>query len=294
VLVATAAAGCAENARPEVMPPQPRESSSLETIAELKTFEETLGGDVTENFLRMSDRPAADERCYFTGALQLPQFYSGLRMVREDEEHCKARAEDADVFFYRIEAVASGTETVTASLAQAPVERVLMVVPHEDFHNQADILKAPAEVVESAATLVGFLTASAFAREKFGEASPSFRELDRDADLFLQKSLIVNLYYDTVSELYRSFRAGLLTQEQTLKAKAELFAELLQSCTAISPDPVSFNKCPSAMNNAGLAFDRTYTRNYPVMHDLYTHLGRDAATLVSALKKLVANWPTSR
>ena len=25
------------------------------------------------------------------------------------------------------------------------------------------------------------------------------------------------------------------------------------------PDPVSFNKCPAAMNNAGLAFDRTYT-----------------------------------
>jgi hypothetical protein len=283
--------GCAAKARPDVTPPQSRAYSGLDTIGELKTFEESLGGHATENFLRVSERPAADERCYFTGKLQLPEFYSGLRMVREDEGHCASREAGNDVFFYQIQAVASGEETVTALLADAPMERVLMVVPHEDFHNQAEAAKAPTEVAESAATLVGFLTASAFAKEKLGASSPTYRRLDLDAGLFLKKSLIVNLYYDKLSTLYASFRSGTLTPEQTLDAKAAIFAELRQACSAISPDPVSFNKCPSAMNNAGLAFDRTYTRNYPIMHALYEMLGSDTATLVSTLQRLMTNWP---
>jgi hypothetical protein len=47
------------------------------------------------------------------------------------------------------------------------------------------------------------------------------------------------------------------------------------------------------MNNAGLAFDRTYTRYYPMLHDLYALLGSDTATLVSTLKRLMARWPSS-
>jgi len=291
ILMAAVATGCAAKARPAAAPAPPRAYSGLETIGELKTFEESLGGHPTENFLRVSDRPAADERCYFTGKLQLPEFYSGLRMAREDEEHCTGRTADNDVFFYRIQAVASGDETITAALADAPAERVLMVVPHEDFHNQAEARKAPTEVAESAATLVGFLTASAFAKATLGETSPTYQGLDRDIGLFLKKSLVVNVYYDKLSALYADFRSGLLTPEQTLHAKAALFAELEQSCSEISPDPVSFNKCPAALNNAGLAFDRTYTRNYPMMYSLYELLGADTATLVSTLKRLMTSWP---
>jgi hypothetical protein len=84
-----------------------------------------------------------------------------------------------------------------------------------------------------------------------------------------------------------------LTEAQTLSQKAELFAVLQRSCSAISPDPVSFNKCPAAMNNAGLAFDRTYTRNYPIMYELYTLVGRNTAALVPALKRLLTNWPSA-
>ena len=47
------------------------------------------------------------------------------------------------------------------------------------------------------------------------------------------------------------------------------------------------------MNNAGLAFDRTYTAHYPMLHDLYTLLGADTPALVSTLKRLMANWPSS-
>lgn len=292
VLGVTVACGCATRTRPQVDPLRvPSVLSGIEMIGELKAFEESLGGHETENFLRYSSRPTADERCYFTGTLQLPAFYSGLRMVREDESRCLGRAPESDVFFYPVQAVASGEETVTVALADAPVERVLVVVPHEDFHNQAETRKAPTEVAEAAATLVGFLTATDFAREKFGEDSPTFRMLERDADLFLRKSLVVNRFYEKLSELYKTYGSGGLTREETLDKKRELFAEVQQACSAISPDPASFNKCPAAMNNAGLAFDRTYTRNYPSMHELYDSLGKSTATLVMTLKRLLPSWP---
>jgi len=292
-IVLAAVSGCAAKTHPQVIPSQAPRFSGVEMIGELKAFEESLGGTQTENFLAYSGRAQADERCYFTGKLQLPEFYSGLRLAREDEARCSARSHEFDVFFYPVEAVASGQETVTVALAEAPIERVLVVVPHEDFHNQAEAKKAPTEVAEAAATLIGFLTASDFAREKFGESSTTYRSLDLDSQLFLLKSAIVNAYYDRLSDLYKAFRAGALTQEQTLAQKDELFAELRQSCSAISPDPVSFNKCPAAMNNAGLAFDRTYTSNYPILHDLYTLLGGDTSALVVNLKRLLTNWPAT-
>jgi hypothetical protein len=294
LFVVAGASGCATMPRPEVTPPpQSGRFVGTEVIGELKEFEKALGGHATENFLRYSDRHAADNRCYFTGKLQLPEFYSTLRMVREEEPQCHARAGEYDVFFYPVQAVASGEETITVSLAEAPLERVLVVVPHEDFHNQPEARKAPTEVAEAAATLVGFLTASAFAKEKFGADSSAFRLLKSDADLFLMKSFVVNLYYDKVAALYDAFRSGAVTAQQTLERKASLFAQLQQSCSEILPDPVSFNKCPAAMNNAGLAFDRTYTRNYPMIHDLYRLLDSDTPMLVSTLKRLLANWPTS-
>jgi hypothetical protein len=296
-LVVIVASGCAARARTDVTPASRPASSiqfvGLEMIGELKGFGESLGGHATENFLRHSDRHTADNRCYFTGKLELPEFYSALRMVREDGDRCAARSGEHDVFFYPVQAVASGEETVTVSLAEAPTERVLVVVPHEDFHNQREARKAPTEVAEAAATLVGFLTASAFAKEKFGADSATYRTLDRDADLFLRKSLIVNQYYDKVRTLYDALGSGALTPAQTLERKADLFDELRRSCSDISPDPVSFNKCPAAVNNAGLAFDRTYTRHYPMIHDLYRLLGHDTAALVAALKRLMTDWPLS-
>lgn len=266
---------------------------AAEVIAEVKDFAIALGGHATENFLQQSDRHTADNRCYFTGKLQLPEFYSTLRMVREDGDRCASRSDEHDVFFYPVQAVASGEEVITVSLAEAPTERMLVVVPHEDFHNQREARTAPTEAAEAAATLVGFLTASGFAQDRFGPDSATSRALARDAELFLRKSFIVNQYYEKVSRLYGEHRSGAITPVQTLERKAELFAELQRSCAQIAPEPVSFNKCPAAMNNAGLAFDRTYTAHYPMLHDLYTLLGGDTSTLVLTLKQLMTNWPAS-
>ena len=76
-----------------------RQFVAAEVIAEVKDFAVTLGGDATENFCGQSDRRNSDNRCYFTGKLQLPAFYSALRMVREDGERCAARGAETRRLF---------------------------------------------------------------------------------------------------------------------------------------------------------------------------------------------------
>ena len=253
----------------------------------MKAFEQTLGLEATSNFLRYSASQRAVHRCYFTGKLELPGSYRDLHLAPGSEAGCSVDIQKYDVFFYPAEAVASGANPVTPALADASLERQLVVVPHEDFHNQGQARGASPDLAEAAATLIGFLAASEFARDRYGELSPAFQSLNREARLFLQKARVVNLYHDKVSALYSSFRSGKIARQTALAAKEELFLELGRECAAIAPDPVSFNKCPAAMNNAGLAFDNTYTRQYPAMFDRYQQSGENTRATILDLRRLL-------
>ena len=47
------------------------------------------------------------------------------------------------------------------------------------------------------------------------------------------------------------------------------------------------------MNNAGLAFDRTYARHYPTWFELYESLDRETGTTVAAFRRVLAAGPQS-
>jgi Putative aminopeptidase len=288
-ILVIAATACSSKRPPTATPSFPRQ----ELVADIKDFQKTLGGRDTKNFSRYSETPNAVYRCYFTGKLELPDSYASLGLRYSEQTHCPLDEDRYDVFFYPAEAVATGTAPVTPALAEASLERVLVVVPHEDFHNQAETRGSPPEVAEAAATLIGFLTASDFAKEKYGPGSQTFQGLDREAQLFSQKAKIVNGYYEKLSNLYSTLRARRITRQAALARKKQLFADLQQHCAAIAPDPVSFNKCPAAMNNAGLAFDRTYSRYYPMLFDFYRSLGQDTKSSIGSLKRVLAQWPKS-
>ena len=266
----------------------PFSSLSQAIVADMKAFEQTLGVEATKAFLRYSDGQRAVYRCYFTSMLELPESYAGLHLASGNETGCSVDEKKYDVFFYPVEVVASGASPVTPALADAPLERILVVVPHEDFHNQAEARGSSPEIAEAAATLIGFLTATEFARNQYGERSQAFQNLNREAGLFLQKAKLVNRYHDKVSDLYSSLRSRRITRQGALVKKQELFASLGQECATLTPDPVSFNKCPAALNNAGLAFDSTYTRQYPAMFDLYQQLGGDTRATILSLRRLLA------
>jgi len=267
----------------------PPDSTPRDLVGALKHLEKTLGFRKTENFRRESDETVADYRCYYTGKLELPESYEGLKLSTGTKDGCTLDTAKFDVFFYPIEAVGSGKTPLTAAMQRASTERFLVVVPHEDFHSSENLQKLPATLNEAASTLIGFLTAGEVAREKFGADSEVYRNLLREPDLFLQKTTIVNSYHAQVGQLYAAVQSGEVPEAEALAQKEILFQQIRQSCQAISPDPRSFNKCPAANNNAGLAFDKTYTKYYPIMYELYSAKGQNLTATINALKRALAS-----
>jgi len=265
------------------------DSTSQDLVGALKHLEKRLGFRKTENFSRPSDEKVADYRCYYTGKLELPESYEGLKLSTGTKDGCTLDTAKFDVFFYPIEAVGSGKTPLTSALQHASTERFLVVVPHEDFHGSEDLRKLPATLNEAASTLIGFLTAGQVARETFGADSDVYRNLLREPELFRRKATIVNSYHARVGQLYAAVQAGEVPEAAALAQKESLFQEIHQSCQAISPDPRSFNKCLAANNNAGLAFDETYTRYYPMMYELYEAEGQNLTATIKALKRALAS-----
>lgn len=242
-------------------------------IDSLKSAEQSDGFKPTGNFAHSDAGVAAYYRCYYTGKLQLPETYSGLDLRQGTQDGCAIDEQKYDVFFYPIEAVASGHAPVTKTLENATTARIATVVPHEDFHAQIETLPEP--IAEAAATLIGFAVADEVLK---GAGKRS------EADLFLAKALLINRYYDQLRDVYRTDRA------HALDRKAMLFDALQRECHAVSVEPRSFNKCVSAPNNAGLAFDYTYTRYYPLLYRVFSACSRDTKCAVG----IIVNAPHKR
>jgi hypothetical protein len=232
------------------------------TIQRVKAVERAVGFKPTGNFAREDPTIRAYFRCYYTGKVDLPESFDALKLREGTANGCTLNEKKYDVFFYPIEAVATGHTPVTQSLASASTARIATVVPHEDFH--AQIPKLPDELGEAASTLVGFLTGAAATG-----AAP------QDAELFLRKSEIVNRYFEQLAAVYRRPQS----RSVALEEKRRIFDALTQECQAIQPEPRSFNKCISAANNAGLAFDHTYTKFYPLLYQVYIDCARDLPCL---------------
>jgi hypothetical protein len=281
VLLALVASRAAASKRPAASGATERK----DLISAIKRLEKKLGFRRTKNFTKESEKVAAAYRCYYTGKLELPDSYEGLHLRQGTKAGCPVDAQKYDVFFYPLDADATGKTPVTASLAHESVERFLVVVPHEDFHANKELRKLPATLGEAASTLIGFLTASEVARQEFGEPSEVYRNLLREPELFSRKAEIVNRFHARLSHLYAIVRASEFSEHDALAQKQQVFEEIQQACKAISPAPKSFNPCPAANNNAGLAFDATYTKYYPLMYSLYRAEGRALKPTLDALQR---------
>jgi len=255
-------------------------------IRALKQLEKTLGFRRTKSFAHASDKSVASYRCYYTGKLELPESSLGLRLKQGSKDGCALDPEKFDVFFYPMEAVANGKSSVTTSLQRESTERFLTVVAHEDFHASAG--KLPATLTEPASTLIGMLTASELTRETFGPSSEVYRNLSIEPELFSRKAKLVARYHAKLGELYAGVRAGKVSPKDALAQKGKLFAEIEEECQATTPAPKSFNRCLSANNNAGLAFDMTYAKYYPVVYKAYLACGQDLKATMQAIKKALA------
>jgi hypothetical protein len=265
-------------------PPASEAPNRKDLVSAIKRLEKKLGFRRTKNFTKESAKTAVAYRCYYTGKLELPDSYAGLQLRPGTEAGCPLDSEKFDVFFYPLDSNASGKTPLTASLANESVERFLVVVPHEDYHASKELQRLPPTWSEAASTLIGFLTAAEVARQHFGESSEVYQNLRREPELFLRKAEIVNRYHAQLRQLYTAAHAGQISERAALAQKQQAFEELHQACLAISPEPKSFNRCPAANNNAGLAFDETYTKYYPIVYQLYLAEGRALKPTLDALQ----------
>lgn len=272
--------------RAQPLSASPETSSRQKLIHEIQEFGKASGFDETGSFSHHTPTRQAFYRCYYTEKLQLPDSYEGLKVKNGTAQGCAIDERKYDVFFYPIEAVASPRTPTTEALAEASLERLAVVVSHEDFHQQKPIRRLPVTVEEAAATLIGFLTAAEYSRAAQGEESAMYRNLSGEAETFLKKAEIVSLFHGKLRTLYDGVTAGRINKTAALSEKQRLFEELQQACKAIAPDPASFNECPAAMNNAGLAFDHTYSKHYALMHRMALSHGNDLRSLVETLKGL--------
>jgi hypothetical protein len=266
-------------------PQNPSTADRKDLVNAVKRLERKLGFRRTKNFHKETTQSAVAYRCYYTSKLELPDSYAGLGLVQGTKAGCSVNTRKYDVFFYAMDASGSGKTPVSAALAHESMERFLVVVPHEDFHANKELRQLPETWGEASATLMGFLTAGEVARQQFGENSEVYQNLQREPELFARKAEIVNRYHAQLSRLYAAARAGQISGDDALEQKQQAFEELREECTAISPEPKSFNRCLAANNNAGLAFDETYTKFYPMMYQLYLAEGREIKPTLDALER---------
>jgi hypothetical protein len=272
----------------ETSAPGPAGGNTGNLVRAVKEVEGKLGLHRTRSFDLESNQRAADYRCYYTGKLELPDDYGDLRLKPGSAQGCKLNSRKYDVFFYPLQAMGSPKAEVTTSLAQASPERVLMVIPHEDFHQDPALSGLPDPLTEAAAMMVGFLTAREVARQQFGTESEVYRNLSREAELFLNKSRLMNHYFDTLRQLYADHSAERTSKQEVLAAKARLFGTVERQCEGLEPKPTSFNRCLPVNNNAGLAFDHTYTLYYPLMYAVAEAKGEDLKGTIDALRQAMA------
>lgn len=283
-LLATAvAAGCS---RATDSSPPPAPSPGMKVVREIQQYGESVGFEQTGAFSRHEPNRKAFYRCYYTGKFELPDSYDGLKIKNGTEDGCKVDGEKYDVFFYPIEAVASPKTPETRALAEAPLERLAVVVSHEEFHQQKVIRRLPPTMEEATSTLVSFLTAAGYAKSAYGEDSPAYRSLVGEPGKFLEKAATIQRFHGQLSRLYEDVAAGRIAKAEALSEKQRLFEELERACRSIDPDPVSFNECPAAMNNAGLAFDHTYTKHYALIYELAASHEMDPSHLWRTLQSL--------
>ena len=245
----------------------------LELVEKIKAFEKTLDFKETENFRYYSDKTEAFDYHYFTPRTALPYSFEDplLQWGIGSSENVSIDREKYDVFFYSVEAVAGVRTPVTRSLLQAPLSRFIHVILHEDWHEQVDL---PNGIEEPAAEVVGYSAALLFAGKEFGRDSAVYRTLEAEYKNKLKESTVYNRYHNLLDALYLSFQSGEVPEAQTLSSKAGLLASLGDDLEQV------WGGRPDQMNNAYLAFQITYSRHFPLMHEIYLATGSDLAKTI--------------
>lgn len=254
------------------------EEQKLQLIEEIKAFEKKLGFAETENFRTYSTEIGAYDYLFFTPSTQLPYSLDDPALIAAigTRDSVSLDYQKYDAFFYSIPSVAGEGTPVTESLLQAPLHRFIQVIFHEDWHEQIDL---PLGLEEPSAEIIGYAAAVLFCEEKYGRDSQVYRTLRKHLDNKLRESQVYGEYYDKLSALYAQYHEGKLSELDTLIRKARLLESMGNELHRI------WGGKPDQLNNAFIAFQMTYLRHMPLMHQVLEATDSD---LVKAIQLFLA------
>jgi len=267
-----------------VLPSKEEIASRMELVREIKEFEARLGWKPTKNFERYEGSLPTYDYCVRSG-----KFGFTLSWKESTKEECAAAEREYDAEFYQFEALARIETPLSRSMVSADLARFIMVVFHEEYHEQVTGISSRS-LDESAAMLMGLLVAREFAREKYGENSEVYRVLASDMKATFLDAQIEKRYHDKLTRLYEEVAQGRVGHGEGLKKKSELYRAMLDECKSVSL--ATAISCTSITNNAifGNSFD--YAKHYPLFYDLHEHCGGDVGRTDSIIVGLASEGLT--
>ena len=249
----------------------------MQLVGEIKAFQRELGFDETGNFKTYSDETEAYDFFFFTPNMALPHSLDDplLQTSMGRPEHFDL--EGYDVFFYSIQTIAGVETPVTRSLMRAPLSRFIHIIFHEDWHEQIDL---PLGIEEPSAEVVSYGAALLFIEKKFGRDSAVYRTLNEEFGNKLRESMVYQRYYNELSDLYARYHSGEITEERTFSRKAELIESMGRDLQDI------WGARPDQLNNAFIAFQMTYFRHFPLMHQVFASTGFDLPNTIAIFRAM--------
>lgn len=249
-------------------------------VREIKAYQEKLGWNPTTNFTQYEGGLVTYDYCLVADPLSFE-----IRSYEIGKNECAQLGKGGkDTVFYQYEALASIGTPLSRSMVAADLARFIMVVFHEDFHEQIASIPSLA-LNESATQLIGFLAARDFALAKYGEHSQVYRALAHDVEESLRDADIERRYHDALSRLYEERDRGAIDRATALARKAKLYQAMRVECASVRL--ATADSCVNNTNNAALGQSYLYARYYPLFYDLHTCFGRDAKKTSAAIVALV-------
>ena len=185
-----------------------------------------------------------------------------------------------DAYFYSIPSIAGVGTPVTKSLLDEPLYRFIHIIFHEDWHEQIEL---PLGLEEPCSEVVGYTAAILFTGEKFGADSKVHKTLNKNFKNRLRESEIYQEYYEKLNALYTRFHAGEIADTEVFVNKARLLESIGRELRGVWA-----GGRPDQLNNAFIAFQMTYLRHLPVMHEVLQATDFDLAEAIAIFRSMPA------
>ena len=256
------------------------DEQKLELIHDIKAFEKKLGFNDTSNFLTYSDEIEAYDYYFYTSSTELPYSLDDPKLQTGigTRKSVTIDPKKYDAYFYSIPSIAGVGTPVTKSLLHNPLYRFIHIIFHEDWQEQIDL---PLGIEEPCSEVVSYTAAILFTEERFGSDSEVHKTLKKHFSNKLRESEIYADYYEKLSAVYERFHAGEIADTEIFIRKEGLLDSMGNELRNVWGGGK-----PSQLNNAFIAFQMTYLRHLPIMHEVLSATDFDLIEAIAIFRSM--------